>query len=1285
MKINELKEMMAITTIETAYEFVKALSSSKIRKSVKSDMLFELNEKLGINIAFQSENWIENRDLFLSVLDEIAMPKSDDKFAHLITDINPKWDNAVYVGGERYIQAPTSLPEARKHVVHSMKFNYRQVFELDIKTGKIVASLEYERTNAVLDTGLIKIQKRGIGYVTKEERKPTFDTKQNKFTISTVQKTYAQYQELLQNDLISITVPEKILKDILSPDNEAAKIYLVASGGEVDIFYYNRKRCGWYSVTSSKRNGYKEMPEGANKKAYYAFPASPSEKRKFGLSFLYVGSDTLAEFNYRVETIINKANSNGFDFLRKVFGNDPQNYATMAKIEARLSLGLADSAPVKGPKCFAYYNGSFGENNGVEPFDGYAFVTNRYVAKFLKTANYAVDEDKTAGLAMQGRVGFIKGYFLTIELAMIKEMIKYLDTEIIVVSAKEYEKTLAALQKGDGIKNAIYIFGADNVASEKAIEEIDFFGDKNAVKAQFDYLANSDLRILEIPAKFKNYVNTSNQILGGLMNVEGAAEVFKQIAEEHLDKIFSVEPTGKISRIKQIAEIDYVVNTLLRINPQAALNEESLRKAYFEDKLQSAIGDINGLNFKVKGRGGKVNPDLAAFFGLEILKKNEVYVPGMKDGVRGAMFRSPKTYEGEFVKVITVSYKTIRERLYKLYTEKRIGRSFMKALMRYYKTMMAGNIIVNSNYKEFAGYLGGIDFDGDAVIVIFDERLVELAYKLDMGSVDYGKAKGHGLPVTFGVGMTSKIYYDLVCSPNKPIGQIINMAYSMVSIWQHIDNGFLSQEDWIKFQEIIIKDINTRAEQRHGNTETEYDDMLGETGFRNFNIDYFLNNVEKQPYEPQAEKLLAKTLLPEEIYKWIEYAYTHSVYEVECFKAFLKDLVIIEVAVSGHTLDAAKSAAKIHAAFFWMRHYFRGGLIENIEYKNDQTGRSLKKVRTGVVTRHDYPCLVGNDILCQLKNSLVDRITNVYKPIWEDQFVKQGGLKTNYYNPAQNLVAALSQLATMRNGLSGDNSFKNIKEYLVTFARLLTARLSYEERFCAVKLASMTENKRESRFWLDFGTEVIAAALDGHDGIVSEKLYSRDENTWYYEDQVLSFEKGRNATSYLSEKLNGNFKVGVDEKGNPIVYTTIMEYAKSFDKSQEKKMFVLEGYLNETETESKEKIIAKIMNYINQSDKLTLTFGVGKNNGLYGQKGDKKYLICRLETDSKAPYTKQMVEEARANNDRAFMKKVNLIEMFCDGKDVVIDHVIPFQNVSQKASADKSVVNRFAICGRFIG
>ena len=559
MKTIELKEMMAITTIETADEFIRALSSSTIRKSVKLDMLFELNEKLNVNVAFQSENWIENRDLFLSVLDEIATPKSNDTYAHLVSDINPKWDNAVYIADKRYIQAPTYLPEARKHVVHSMAYNYRQVYE--VENGELVASLEYERTNAILDTGLIQIQKRGIGYVTKEERKPVYDTKEKKFTISMVKKTYAKYQELLQNDLISVSLPEKILKDILDPSSNAgaAKVYLTAVNGMVDIFYYNRKRCGWYSVTSSKRNGYKEMPENANKKAYYAFPASPSEKRKFGLSFLYVGSDTLAEFNYRVETIINKANSNGFDFLRKVFGNDPQNYATMAKIEARLSLGLADSAPVKGPKCFAYYNGSFGENNGVEPFDGYAFVTNRYVAEFLKEAEYIIDEAKTIGLAMQGRVGFIKGYFLTIELAMLQEMVSHLDAEVIVVLAKDYAKTLATLQKGEGKKGAIYIFGANNIDPEKALKEIDFFGDKNAVKAQFDYLANSDLRILEIPAKFKNCVNTSNQILGGLMNVEGAAEVFKQIAEEHLDKIFSVEATGKITRIKQVAEINYVV------------------------------------------------------------------------------------------------------------------------------------------------------------------------------------------------------------------------------------------------------------------------------------------------------------------------------------------------------------------------------------------------------------------------------------------------------------------------------------------------------------------------------------------------------------------------------------------------------------------------------------------------------------------------------------------------------------------------------------------------------
>ena len=1278
MKTNELKVMVEGVTFENVVEVINALTSATIRKVVKMEMLHLINEKLNINIVFQSDDWSENRDLFIEVLTEKMAPVANDPYEHLITDLNSNWDdNPVFIGDKRYLQAPTSLPEARKHVVHSMSFNYRQVFELDIRTRQIVASLEYERTNAILDTGLISIQDKGIGYVTKEERKPVYDKEQQKFILATELKTYAQYQERLQADLISLTVPERILKDILAPDNEVAKVYLITAGGMVDIFYYSRKERTWISISSTSKE-VKIMPSDAKAKAYYAFPASPSEKRKLGLSLLYIPSDTVAEYNYRVKTIINKANSNGFNFLAEVFGDEPQKYASMAKIEARLSLGLADSAPVIGPKCFAFYNGSYGENNGVEPFDGYAFVTNRYAASFMKAAAYEVTDREVIGLAMQGRVGFIKGYFLTIAMNMLKEMIQYLNCNIVIVNSKEYKDTLAKLQKGEGEK-AIYIFGADTDDVNKAIERIDFFGDKNAVKAQFDYLAGNELRILEIPAKFKYFVNTSNQILGGLMNVPGAEEVFTQIAEENLDQIFAVEPTGKISRIKQISEIEYVVNTLLAINPQAALSEESLRKAYFEDKLLSALGDINGLNFKVKGRGGKVNPDIAAFFNIEVLHRNEVFVPGMKSEVKGAMFRSPKTYEGEFVKVITVSLKDIKERLMNLVKDNKISLSLMKVLVKYYGSIKAGNIIVNSNYKEFAGYLGGIDFDGDAVIIIFDERLVELAYKLDMGSVDYGKAKGSGSPVAFGVDMTTRIYYDLICSPNKPIGQIINMAYSMVSVWQHIDRGYLSQEAWTKFQDIVLKDINQRTADRHGNAETEYDDMLGETGFRNFNIDSFFSGVNKEDYQSQAKKLLSKTLLPEEIYKWIEYAYTHSVEKIECFKAFLKDLVIIEVAVSGHTLDAAKSAAKIHAAFFWMRHYFRGGLIENIEYKNDQTGRSLKKVRTGVVERHSYPCLVGNDILCQLKNNLVDRITKIYKPQWEDQFAKDGGLKTSFYNPNPNLIAAFSQLATIRNGLSSDGSFKYLKNYIVNFARLLSRKLSYEERFAALKKASISRNGMESRFWLDFGTEVVAAALDGHNGYVSEKLYSRDKNNWFAENEVLHFEKGKNDRAYLAEKLTGDFKVGKDNKGNPIVYTTIMDYAKSFDNSKNENMFILEGYLNEDSGVTKEKLIATIMNYINNSDELTLIFGQGNENGLYGKKDDKSFRICRLSTDAKFPYSKELV--ARNKIDP---KKINLIELFCNEKNVAIDHVIPFQNITKKG-ADNKIVNRFAICGRFIG
>ena len=1224
--------------------------------------------------------------------------------------VKPEWT-------EDYVFPGTNPEAIRSFIPYSGNWYNQQVFRIgdpitdpsnpdNIIGNRLLCYVERQADNAVLDhgvkSGLFNFD-LGEGYVSVEEYETTEVNKNGKKE-KNVQKKWAISKAIFdryQDEIITLSGNHEIVAKTSDPC-KGLIIKVVRIKNECRLYIPNDS--GQYSNIENILEYWNEKMVPYTTE-YRAFVTSPSNTRGEVATFVKVDVNHPDKTRY----LINKSSFKGFDVVAGSYKGEPIKYAKAAKTSARFSLGTADSMglPIK-PRIIATYTGKYGIVNEVETHDGAFFVNTDMILKAYKDQGFKMRERDLGSLGIQSRLGFVKGLSKTTRSRLIAYMvlhtIEHNDAKVIIPVKGEELKVAMAVQHGEYGENALILYGLD-MTEEKfmalpkskkldILENVDIFADDNAVKAQCDWALVDEIRVLEIARSFKSTVNIWNQVMVGYLAVSGSIEVMRKHLLKAVKDIFAPERVKKLTAIKSVKEVEYLPNTLAAVMPSVAASCSNLVDKAILDKVEQAREAIDSLSVPVSGINVKVFPDPGDFFGYPLIHSGEIY-NNRHAGKEFNSFRAPKSYKGEIYKGFTVGYKTVCDRIDKGIKEGMFCKELARLLKQEFRSLKSGLAFVPAHDPLFATSQGGLDYDGDAIFLIFEKDFIKLGRKLQSTNIDYGKAEGTRKDIVVDEKLCPTIFHDILTSINKNVGVVVNFAMTLNSWANAIDSSSYTQKDHGGLlYRIRSKYANIFA---HGGQAFEYDTQTIITNpveNRNYKLirpDFFISKPER--YESQKEALLRDELNIQRIDRWIDYSYSHDVLRVEDFRLWLEDAMIIMVAVVGHTIDAAKSGAEIHVPFFWLTQDVRGGFLIKIAEKQKSSSGSTKKIelldiKTGYVKTKEYDelgnetgkertRLVLNDELVQLKNEAIQLVRDLYVATVKEaeqkkEFTVDTGIKVDPL-----IMTSTKKLASMRNALMDcrRSEAKDAKKYITSMERqiLAMADLTPEQRFQVVKSASRTPKGTYTGFWTDFVPETVYAALQGHDGYLVEKLYAKTIGDAFKVGSVLHFENGLNERAYLGSKVSGDFTVGINEFGEAIVYTTIKEYMAKADNAAEK-LFIYEAPVGKGV--DKEKRAAAIIEEVKKATKTKIFFGMGQKNGLYIYTEDGKYRHQYLQSvQGGTPITNPM--EALCNGRT--------------GREVVIDNVLTFQNVSKRSvvnnDVEETVIDHdeyIAVMGRFV-
>lgn len=149
-------------------------------------------------------------------------------------------------------------------------------------------------------------------------------------------------------------------------------------------------------------------------------------------------------------------------------------------------------------------------------------------------------------------------------------------------------------------------------------------------------------------------------------------------------------------------------------------------------------------------------------------------------------------------------------------------------------------------------------------------------------------------------------------------------------------------------------------------------------------------------------------------------------------------------------------------------------------------------------------------------------------------------------------IVSLESVAAVDAAVRDESNYNELKTFIVSFARLLSHNLSYEERHDALKAASKKKDSDEySRFYLSFGVEAILAEM-GCDFNITCPVYCYSPSEHLFSGTVVNFVNGKGITIdgvkvYADDKkVNGRWHIGY-ENGHAIVWKNYREYVIDHD------------------------------------------------------------------------------------------------------------------------------------------
>lgn len=476
--------------------------------------------------------------------------------------------------------------------------------------------------------------------------------------------------------------------------------------------------------------------------------ATAGQKKQYTLTFF---CDNLEGFNPRE---VHYLMTYGLSELAATGSEKSQK--DMASGSNRLSQFEAPNTPGIELNVFGVFMGKFGHDYR----DGFAFVTNKFVAKLftsLSGGKYLVTPKAVLGMLLQCRPYLCKLMAETVRAAYLNHFLNrnglgkasgnrvYINRDAMKRAVENgnverYRKVQDAFNRAcDKDKTSpfwgkLVIIHGDNDRKN----DIEFMTDINGLKATFDVRLSSTLNILSMShdthdvedgATLSQQLLTSLLIVNFRKTVKFVLKSFIRFVQKKMERLDSAE-AGHV-HADELDNPQYG-QLLVKMVPHIATKwYYPLLKTVVNATVEGLVHRAARQSIPTKGCYCKIVTDPAADFGKQILKYNvdgkglaEVLLPAASRNHirRGIGIKYPKQHFREYLKfrVLTVEEYVARVNKCDDLT------AFEKALLIDKVRHLSAGGIVTPAYELLKNMLAGMDFDGDALIAYLDEELYEI-------------------------------------------------------------------------------------------------------------------------------------------------------------------------------------------------------------------------------------------------------------------------------------------------------------------------------------------------------------------------------------------------------------------------------------------------------------------------------------------------------------------------------------------------------------------------------
>lgn len=482
--------------------------------------------------------------------------------------------------------------------------------------------------------------------------------------------------------------------------------------------------------------------------------------------------------------------------------------------------------------CFAVYMGKFKDFAGNQYRDGSGLAKSSFVAKAFNTvdpAKFSFADRSVTGLVLQIRPWLTKIQVQVVESAYIEAFIDKQNWPIVYINrnaiSREIQEEFNRACVGD--ENSRY-YGKVVVISNGYTRKdaIDIFTDLNGLKTTFDLRTQSGLNLLDIgntSSAVESGARTSTQMLQTLLyaNPQRALEYLHTLGKTHLDqakeRLLNQEPS--VPSISDFGETLYAGNIIPKFARKFVLeNHTKLFRSCADNYMKGMSRDISMLAFDLPGMTAKIIPDFSVDFCSKVLSMTEegfveiccpaaeqyfssLNIPEAQWIITG--YKYPKMHFGEFLLGKVVSLKTICTRINACSdfsdTEKWLLRRQFKALSR--------SVIVVPAIELLKNMLAGMDFDADAMVLVFDTQFNQIILDSELRplavQITNVSRNEEVEQIPFEADAGWQAFERIVKHQGKSIGEITIMNDMFVSLLVQVRNNKLT--DAIKVLELTFE------------------------------------------------------------------------------------------------------------------------------------------------------------------------------------------------------------------------------------------------------------------------------------------------------------------------------------------------------------------------------------------------------------------------------------------------------------------------------------------------